>query len=345
MASKFQKFECCTTKTIEQSSFVIEWKVHREVVDSLFKEEDGSRKSATFNSNFYESSWQLFLDHKLPNDLSLYFLLEKASLDLNQIWAKINLKLKAITTPVTTDYEREVEQWHNDMEFGVGFDQWISKDELYKDKYWTDDFMTIEVVAQVKVLGSEATSTTVPIAPKVVENGVEEKYSRLFQTGIFSDVTLCVADQKFKAHRSILAVSCNYFDAMFQGNFQESLEPVVVINDMDPEIFEIVLKYIYTNQLSNDLGSKAKEVLAAAHRFGLEAVVDKCEVQLCRNTNLSNFAQLLIFADSFDQKRLKETITAFVKNNLKEVIQSETWKEFKISHLKLAHEIFEAAVV
>lgn len=350
MASTFQKFECYTSKKTEKAALRIEWKVQRDVIDSLFKEEEGSRRSTSFKANFYESSWFLSLSHNAEDsmdNLALFLYLEKASIPFNDILAHCTFTLKEHQQQIECkDFEIKFNKWHNDMNLGRGFREWITKEELYQDIYWDNNYITIEAIVQVKVEGDEMVSNKEPSVSQVAaENCIEEKYSRLLQNGAFSDVILRVCEKKFKAHRCILAVSCEYFDAMFKGSFKESTDEEVEITDIEPDVFEVILQYIYTNQLSNDLGPITRDVLASAHKYGLQAVVDNCEEQLCADVNLTNCVDLLIFADLFNQERLIEKLVSFLKANLVEVCESESWKELERNYINLAYKTLKAAVL
>ncbi|XP_030010292.1 zinc finger and BTB domain-containing protein 21 [Sphaeramia orbicularis] len=74
--------------------------------------------------------------------------------------------------------------------------------------------------------------------------------------GQMCDVTLVVADQKYQAHKSVLAASSEYFQSLFTRMDSESLK-VVNLDFCEPDAFEIVLNYIYSSSLFVDKGSLA----------------------------------------------------------------------------------------
>lgn len=341
-------YECWTSTINEKACFKFKWNVHRSVVDKLFMDEAENTKSASFETKFYETSWymQLGQNKASPNDLSLFVYLDRCSLNFSEIYACCKFTLiDHEASAECTDYESEFIKYHNDMAKGRGFKSWIDKNDLFESKYWKDDFITIEAKLQVKIQGSEVVTNDKPLTPVVVDNSVEEKYGRLLTTGVFSDVTLCVGEKKFKTHRCILSVACEYFNAMFQGSFKESSESEIQITEIEPEVFEVILNYIYTSQLSSDLGPLTKDVLSAAHVYGLQSVVESCEDQLCKDINMSNCVELLSFADLYNQNKLRDVIVSFLRQNLLDVVESEDWKELKKTNVKLALDAFEAAVL
>lgn len=74
--------------------------------------------------------------------------------------------------------------------------------------------------------------------------------------GQMCDVVLIVADQKYQAHKSVLAGSSEYFQSLFTQTDAESLK-VVNLDFCEPDAFEIVLNYIYSSSLFVDKGSLA----------------------------------------------------------------------------------------
>ncbi|KAM8835896.1 zinc finger and BTB domain-containing protein 21 [Synchiropus picturatus] len=76
------------------------------------------------------------------------------------------------------------------------------------------------------------------------------------------DIILLVGDQKYHAHKSILAANSEYFHALFSPSEAEPLS-LVNLDFCEPEAFEIVLNYIYSSSLFVDKGS-----LAAVQELG-----------------------------------------------------------------------------
>ncbi|KAK5888243.1 hypothetical protein CesoFtcFv8_016759 [Champsocephalus esox] len=72
--------------------------------------------------------------------------------------------------------------------------------------------------------------------------------------GQMCDVVLLVADQKYQAHKSVLAATSEYFQSLFTRMDAVSLN-VVNLDFCEPDAFEIVLNYIYSSSLFVDKGS------------------------------------------------------------------------------------------
>lgn len=88
----------------------------------------------------------------------------------------------------------------------------------------------------------------------------------LFGAEIFSDVTFLVKGVKFRAHKLILSARCEYFKSML-SKFVEADANEVTIEDIEPEVFKIILEFIYKAQLSHHeekLEAHAVDLIKAA---------------------------------------------------------------------------------
>ncbi|XP_036706497.1 zinc finger and BTB domain-containing protein 21 isoform X2 [Balaenoptera musculus] len=80
--------------------------------------------------------------------------------------------------------------------------------------------------------------------------------------GQLCDVLLIVGDQKFRAHKNVLAASSEYFQSLFTNQENES-QTVFQLDFCEPDAFDNVLNYIYSSSLFVEKGS-----LAAVQELG-----------------------------------------------------------------------------
>ncbi|XP_020320103.2 zinc finger and BTB domain-containing protein 21 [Oncorhynchus kisutch] len=74
--------------------------------------------------------------------------------------------------------------------------------------------------------------------------------------GQLCDTVLVVGDQRYQAHRSVLAASSEYFQSLFTRRLSDT-HKVIQLDFCEPEAFEVVLNYIYSSSLFVDRGSLA----------------------------------------------------------------------------------------
>ena len=75
---------------------------------------------------------------------------------------------------------------------------------------------------------------------------------------------------------ALLAARCEHFRASFGGAFVESLDNVVEISDCSPEVFQMFLDYIYTDNV-NITHEHAVDLLIFASEYIIPRLVNLCE--------------------------------------------------------------------
>ena len=93
----------------------------------------------------------------------------------------------------------------------------------------------------------------------------------------------------------------------------EQKNGVVKIEDITLETFQELLRYMYTEQIPK-LDVLAFELLAAAEKYQLADLKERCERQLASITTLDNAVDLLILADLHRADILMNDIFKFFKN-------------------------------
>ncbi|EGT52879.1 hypothetical protein CAEBREN_32574 [Caenorhabditis brenneri] len=126
-----------------------------------------------------------------------------------------------------------------------------------------------------------------------------------------SDMVLVVGDKKLHVSKQILSINSPFFQALFNGSFNESGMSEIPINNVDLNAFHIFLQYIYM------------------------APIEICE---------ENVSQLLLMGDQFVVKKLKRECENFL---LRKDINQEDAMELAIFHSLdrvLCHKIKDKSV-
>jgi len=119
------------------------------------------------------------------------------------------------------------------------FENYGFKNFLKSEK--TKGVDTLNILIQFEYEECATVSTPSPVIfPSALQD-----YSNLFESGDHSDFTFLVENEKIKGHKAIVAARCSYFARMFQGNMQETISNEVKVDDVRPEIFREMLKFIY----------------------------------------------------------------------------------------------------
>ena len=164
--------------------------------------------------------------------------------------------------------------------------------------------------------------------------------AKFFTSTNTGDVTLKVQNREFQAHKLILAARSPVFAAMFQHDMKEAALNRVDIVDIEPGIFQAVLRFIYTDQVDLTEGN-AEDLLAAANRYNLDLLKWKCEKALFQHLKTKNCCRLLGLADLHGAINLKKAVIKFIKKFSADVLATDDWKEMKKVRPDLVCEVVE----
>lgn len=166
-----------------------------------------------------------------------------------------------------------------------------SKYDLKKECFWISDEFTIIFRFEVKANSQPVTKAR---NNQIISNEPPHFLAELLETGLHSDVLFDVDGKEFKAHRGILALRCEYFKKMFESGFVEATSDKIPINDVEAQVFEVILKFIYTNKVPVDhTGDMTQEILLAAKKFELEYLAQFAGQKLLADNSLDNYFGLL----------------------------------------------------
>ncbi len=161
-----------------------------------------------------------------------------------------------------------------------------------------------------------------------------KQQERLFEDMQFSDFTLNVHGRQFQAHKCILASSSKVFEAMFNHPTKEKMTNQVVIEDIQPEVFYELLRFIYTGRLTLAIKkTMAVRLFAAADKYLLEKLKSECESHLRRQMSADNCLELLLLNDQIHPADdLKQTAVDFFRRYPRDVMATDGWKKAKQEH-------------
>ena len=161
----------------------------------------------------------------------------------------------------------------------------LSKDKIYgsySEYRQSDGSLTFycKIFSHVRIKDS-------PMDPKEIKTFCTRQLvnhlSGLFESMQLSDVTFCIGDREFPAHKVILVTRSKVFASMFEYETKENLTNQIDIEDIEPEVFQELLRFIYTGEVSlNKMETIAAGLLIAADKYLLDGLKMICENYLLR---------------------------------------------------------------
>ncbi|XP_030051496.1 LOW QUALITY PROTEIN: kelch-like protein 32 [Microcaecilia unicolor] len=138
--------------------------------------------------------------------------------------------------------------------------------------------------------------------------------------GILCDVTLVAEEQKFHAHKAVLAACSDYFRAMFSLCMVESGADEVNLRGVTSLGLKQALDFAYTGQILLEPGV-IQDVLAAGSHLQLLELLTLCSHYLIQELNSFNYLDLYKLADLFNLTLLETAVVEFLVKHLSELLK------------------------
>ena len=170
-----------------------------------------------------------------------------------------------------------------------------------------------------------------------------EDFEDLFEDKKHSDVTFNVRGQQFQAHKTILIARSPVFAAMFDHPLKEKMMGIVDVPDIEPNVFEELLHYIYTGQVpSKQMDEVAVELLAAAEKYLLDKLKKACGNTLLYRMSPESCIKLLLLRDENNPAYyLKEKAVEYIRQFRGQVMKTASWKKVAKENPALVVSIME----
>ena len=205
-----------------------------------------------------------------------------------------------------------------------------------------NDKLTIECYIKYITVQLRVTSTEHGGNHQVPKCQLVDDIGALFGDRNFCDVELMVNGKHFHAHKNMLAARSSVFAAMFKDEMAEKINNTVEITDIDQEVFEEVLRYIYTEETSSLTHEKAMKLLVAADKYELNRLKIICEVFMGNNLTKDNVTDILMLADAHCSTLLKAAAVEFINTHIKDVQDTNGYKSMRKSHPQFIEECYIA---
>ena len=226
----------------------------------------------------------------------------------------------------------------NTMEFRVSKESLMKSECIQEDGSFT---FCCKIFTHVEI--AEVGS---PADPAVLAfdctGGLSTHLDGLFNSMQFSDVIFKVRECEFPAHKNILAARSEVFAAMFQHLMEEQSTNLAKIEDIEPEVFNQLLRFIYTGRVQVDkLETMAARLFIAADKYLLDELKNKCENYLLRHMSPENCVVLLLTGDLQNPSMILMNAAKYFRRFPNQVMATDQWKINKQENLAMLCKIHE----
>ncbi|CAF3349076.1 unnamed protein product [Rotaria sp. Silwood1] len=152
-----------------------------------------------------------------------------------------------------------------------------------------------------------------------------QNLNEYLDSGIYCDLTFIIGCEKFLCHRIILASSSPYFQALLTHKFKENNLNSIELRDIEPQIFSLLLHYIYSGKIEID-NNNVQNILIASDMLQLDEVVQFCCHYLSISLNENNVIDTWKIADELECISLKDNAEHYILTNFCNLIKFDMIK-------------------
>ncbi len=128
-----------------------------------------------------------------------------------------------------------------------------------------------------------------------------------------------------------------------ESNTNDDYVLQISIDDIQSEIMNEILNFMYTNRCLINL-KNAPDLLLAAKRFELEKLTKQIADFLLFRLTLDNAIEMLICAHESGSEALKLACIRLINRHAEKIKRTEKWKTFKTQYVDLVPELYENRV-
>ncbi|KAK5922764.1 kelch-like protein 32 isoform X1 [Pseudochaenichthys georgianus] len=158
--------------------------------------------------------------------------------------------------------------------------------------------------------------------------------------GLLCDVTLVAGEQKFHAHKAVLAACSDYFRAMFSLCMVESEADEVTLQGVTSVGLKHALDFAYTGQILLE-PAVIQDVLSAGSHLQLLELLTLCSHYLIQELSSVNYLELYRVADLFHLPALEEAVVGFLVEHLSELSHSRQDEALQLPY-RLLREVLKS---
>jgi hypothetical protein len=154
------------------------------------------------------------------------------------------------------------------------------------------------------------------VIQNINQNTLADDLKKRTQNHDFKDFLITIGDQQFKVHKFLLTARSPTLAELLKNNPEvENLNLV----DISVEIFEIILKFLYTDELPDDDGTNFLHLFAAAGKLKIKKLLNFAASKICNQITLENAFEILTLSNKFEHEQLRKNAFAGVKRKYPDI--------------------------
>jgi speckle-type POZ protein len=170
-------------------------------------------------------------------------------------------------------------------------------------------------------------------------NELSSHFEELFDSMPLSDVNFNIGGRDFSAHKNILSARSEVFAAMFQHPSKEKATNQIEIEDIEPDVFDQLLRFIYTGRVQVDkLEVMVACLFTAADKYLLDQLKLTCQNHLLHHMSPENCV-VLLNGDLKNPTELLKEAAKFFWRLPSQVMATARWEQMEEENPRLLCQI------
>ncbi|KAJ1188280.1 hypothetical protein NDU88_005042 [Pleurodeles waltl] len=156
----------------------------------------------------------------------------------------------------------------------------------------------------------------------LLQDGLKE----LLEEAKFVDCHLKAGSKSLPCHRLILAACSPYFREYFLSEENEEKKKEVVLENVDPVVMEVILRYLYSADIELD-DSNVQDIFALASRFQIPSVFTVCVSYLQKRLAPNNCLAIFRLGLLLDCPRLAVAARDYVSDRFEQICKEDDFMQ------------------
>lgn len=166
-------------------------------------------------------------------------------------------------------------------------------------------------------------------------------YEKLLESKNLWDFTFVVGGEEIPACKALISVRSDVLATMVTTDMVEKKSGRAEIHDTEPDIFRLLLSFIYCGKFESQDPDELLKLMIAADKYAVEFLVGLCAYRVSYKLSTNNAADALIAAHLVNSDFLKKDSMKFINENKKEIAATAGFQRLIQCHKNLALEQFQ----
>jgi BTB/POZ domain len=146
-----------------------------------------------------------------------------------------------------------------------------------------------------------------------IRKKILQSVGELLYDPTFADFTFDVKGKEFKVHKVVLASASPVMRTLFTSKMKEGETNFCEVNDIEPEVFESLLQFIYSGKIPENIKHSCFELYESSHYYKIDELLTLCEQEIHSKLSVDNAVETYSWAAPYDIKELKMEAWKMIK--------------------------------